>query len=75
VYGIAADANNPKAMERLCAVKQRTEGKKFSILVAQRGIVENYANYTKPNLYKLIDKYWHSVRGWFALEYTSVSNF
>lgn len=58
VYGIAADANNPKAMEKLCSVKQRSEGKRFSILVAQRGIVENYANYTNPNLYKLIDKYW-----------------
>ncbi len=58
VYGIAADANNPKAMEKLCNVKQRSEGKRFSILVAQRGIVENYANYTNPNLYKLIDKYW-----------------
>ena len=58
VYGIAADANNPKAMERLSLVKKRTDGKRYSILVAQRGIVENYANYTKPNLYKLIDKYW-----------------
>ncbi|MEI7999141.1 MAG: L-threonylcarbamoyladenylate synthase [Candidatus Omnitrophota bacterium] len=58
VYGIAADSNNPKAMERLCHVKQRGEDKPFSILVAQRGIVENYSNYTNPNLYKLIDKYW-----------------
>ena len=58
VYGIAADANNPKAMEKLTAVKKRSDGKRYSILVAQRGIIENYANYTKPNLYKLIDKYW-----------------
>ncbi len=58
VYGIAADANNPQAIERLSSVKKRSDGKRYSILVAQRGIVENYANYTKPNLYKLIDKYW-----------------
>jgi len=58
VYGIAADSNNPKAMERLRKVKRRSDDKQFSILVAQRGIVENYSDYTHPHLYKLIDKYW-----------------
>jgi tRNA threonylcarbamoyl adenosine modification protein (Sua5/YciO/YrdC/YwlC family) len=58
VYGIAADSNNPKAMERLDKVKRRSENKPYSILVAHRGIVENYSNYTNPHLYKLIDKYW-----------------
>ncbi|MBF0511780.1 MAG: threonylcarbamoyl-AMP synthase [Candidatus Omnitrophica bacterium] len=58
VYGIAADSNNPKAMDRLRAVKRRVDGKLFSILVAQRGIIENYSSYTHPNLYKVIDKYW-----------------
>ena len=56
VYGIAADSNNPKAMDRLRAVKHRTDGKLFSILVAQRGIIDNYSTYTHPNLYKVIDK-------------------
>jgi tRNA threonylcarbamoyl adenosine modification protein (Sua5/YciO/YrdC/YwlC family) len=45
-------------MERLGMVKQRTAGKRFSILIAQRGIIDNYSCYTEPNLYKLIDKYW-----------------
>ncbi len=58
VYGIAADANNPKAMERLAMVKHRSDGKRFSILIAQRGIVDNYSHYSVPNLYKLIEKYW-----------------
>jgi L-threonylcarbamoyladenylate synthase len=58
VYGIAADSNNPKAMERLKKVKRRAQDKPFSILVAQRGIIDNYSSYTEPNLYKLIDKYW-----------------
>jgi tRNA threonylcarbamoyl adenosine modification protein (Sua5/YciO/YrdC/YwlC family) len=58
VYGIAANSNDPKAMARLDQVKHRTEGKPYSMLVAHRGIVENYSNYTNPNLYKLIDKYW-----------------
>ena len=58
VYGIAADANNPKAMERLAIVKRRSVEKRFSILIAHRGIIDNYSCYTEPNLYKLIDKYW-----------------
>jgi tRNA threonylcarbamoyl adenosine modification protein (Sua5/YciO/YrdC/YwlC family) len=58
VYGIAADANNPKAMERLSMVKHRSPGKRFSILVSQRSIIDNYSSYTEPNLYKLVDKYW-----------------
>ena len=59
VYGIAADSNNPDAMERLRKVKQRSDEKKpFSILIAQRGIIDNYSSYTGPDLYKLIDKYW-----------------
>lgn len=58
VYGIAADSNNPQAIERLNRVKRRSENKPYSILVAHRGLIENYANYTNPNLYKLIDKYW-----------------
>ncbi len=58
VYGIAADSNNPKAMQRLKDVKQRSDDKPFSILVAQRGIIDNYSAYAEPDLYKLIDKYW-----------------
>lgn len=58
VYGIAADANNPAAIERLNAVKQRSTEKRYSILVAHRSIIDNYSIYTEPNLYKLIDKYW-----------------
>ncbi len=58
VYGIAADANNPAAIERLTKVKQRSNDKRYSILVAHRSIVDNYSCYTEPNLYKLIDKYW-----------------
>src|ERR1700743_2837976 len=58
VYGIAADSNNPIAMDRLRDVKRCSDGKLFSILIAQRGIIDNYSSYTHPNLYKIIDKYW-----------------
>ncbi len=58
VYGIAADFNNPVAIQRLRQVKQRTDSKPFSILIAHRGIIENYTGYNDPRLYKLIDEYW-----------------
>lgn len=58
VYGIAADANNPAAIDRLTQIKQRSADKRYSILVAHRGVVDNYSFYKEPNLYKVIDKYW-----------------
>ncbi len=58
VYGIAADFNNPVAIRRLREVKRRDDDKHFSILIAHRGIVENYTGYSDPRLYKLIDEYW-----------------
>jgi len=58
VYGIAADFNNPKAIERLRQVKQRAEDKPFSIHVSQKGLISNYSRTTDPKVYKLIDRYW-----------------
>lgn len=58
VYGIAADFNNPMAIKRLREVKRRDDNKPFSILIAHKGIVENYTDYNDPRLYKLIDEYW-----------------
>ena len=58
VYGIAADFNNPVAIKRLREVKRRQDNKPFSILIAHRGIIENYTGYNDPRLYKLIDEYW-----------------
>ncbi len=58
VYGIAADFSNPEAMKRLRQVKQRVDGKPFSILVAQTGLIANYAKTDNPALYKLIYAFW-----------------
>ena len=58
VYGIAADFSNPKAMERLRAVKKRDAVKPFSILVSQPGLISNYTHSTDPKIFKLIDAYW-----------------
>ena len=58
VYGIAADFNNPAAIKRLREVKRRVDNKPFSVLISQRGIIENYSPYNDPKLYKLIDQFW-----------------
>lgn len=58
VYGIAADFNNPKAMERLREVKRRDGNKPFSIHISQKGLLPNYTPITAPAVYKLIDVCW-----------------
>ena len=58
VYGIAVDNANPAAMQRLRAVKKRSDGKPFAILIAQKELIRNYTAYDDPKLFKLIDRYW-----------------
>ena len=58
VYGIAANAQNHQAMERLREVKKRSEQKPFSILIAQRSQILEMTSCRNPTLYKLIDKFW-----------------
>ncbi|MBF0331697.1 MAG: threonylcarbamoyl-AMP synthase [Candidatus Omnitrophica bacterium] len=58
VYGIAADNSNPTAMQRLREVKKRSEGKPFSIMIAQKELIRNYTSYVGPKLFKLIDRFW-----------------
>lgn len=58
VYGIAADADNPKAMRRLREVKQRSEDRPFSIMVPKKDTVMLYSGSTDPRIFKLIDRYW-----------------
>lgn len=58
VYGIAADCANPRAMQRLREVKKRTEGKPFSVMIAQKELIRNYTPYADSKLFKLIDRYW-----------------
>ncbi len=58
VYGIAADNANPQAMQRLREVKKRSEGKPFSVMIAQKELIRNYTSCTDPRLFKLIDRFW-----------------
>jgi len=54
VYGIAADATNPKAIKKLNTYKKRPFGKPYSVAVSDTKMAEEYVNLnaTARNIYK-----------------------
>jgi tRNA threonylcarbamoyl adenosine modification protein (Sua5/YciO/YrdC/YwlC family) len=58
VYGLAANLANKKSMDRLIKVKQRPEEKLFSIHIAEKDKIEEFARDIPVGVYKLIDKFW-----------------
>lgn len=58
VYGLGCDHNNPKAMERLVKVKQRSAGKPFAVLVSSPTELMKVSGCDATGLYKLIYQFW-----------------
>ena len=58
VYGIAANMQHYKAIERLYKVKQRPKDKPFSIHIADKDKIEEFAADIPVAAYKLISKFW-----------------
>jgi len=58
VYGIAANAGHPPALERLRAVKQRPENKPFTVMIPKKDDLLRLTACRVPALFKLIDPYW-----------------
>lgn len=58
VYGIAANALDKKALERLYKIKNRPKDKPFSILIAQENKVREYCRDVPVAAYKLMHKFW-----------------
>ncbi len=58
VYGLAADANNPKAIERLNRVKGRPPEKPYSLHVHSAAQVREYLDQVPPMAQRLMDKFW-----------------
>ncbi len=58
VYGIAANANNPKAIEKLYKIKKRAADKPFSTLVWQKIAIDDVGYPPDRSVYKLIDEFW-----------------
>lgn len=54
LYGVGADATNPKAIKKLTEYKNRPLGKPYSIAITDQNMAENYAelNLTAKKLYK-----------------------
>ncbi|MCU0666435.1 MAG: L-threonylcarbamoyladenylate synthase [Candidatus Omnitrophica bacterium] len=58
VYGIAVDSSNRKAVERLSCVKQRPEDKSYSLHIAAKDKVTQYAKDISIGTWKLVSKFW-----------------
>lgn len=58
VYGIAADAADQKALDRLYEIKKRPKDKPFAMLIADKRKVEELASDVPIIAYKLMRKFW-----------------
>lgn len=58
VYGIAADATNKKALNKLYEIKKRPKDKPFAMLIADESQVEKLASDIPVAAYKLMHKFW-----------------
>ena len=58
VYGIAANANNKKTLERLSNLKKRPKDNPFSLHIDSKEAVEKFAQDIPVAAYKLMDKFW-----------------
>ena len=58
VYGIAANMLNPKAVDRLYAIKNRSPDKPFSLHIDTKEKLEDFAQDIPVLAYKLINKFW-----------------
>lgn len=58
VYGVAANMFSPEAVSRLYEIKKRPKDKPFSIHIAKKDKVEDFAVAIPVGAYKLINKFW-----------------
>ncbi|MDD5006239.1 MAG: L-threonylcarbamoyladenylate synthase [Candidatus Omnitrophica bacterium] len=58
VYGLAANYNDAKAVEKLHAVKNRSKDKPFTLLICDINEIDNFACDVLPAAYRLADRFW-----------------
>ena len=58
VYGIAANALDKNALDRLYEIKKRPKDKPFAILIGDKAKVEEFAGDIPVAAYKLMHKFW-----------------
>ncbi len=58
VYGIAANFDDPKALQALREVKQRADTKPFSVLISEKEAIDDLAVPVSLATYKIADAFW-----------------
>jgi tRNA threonylcarbamoyl adenosine modification protein (Sua5/YciO/YrdC/YwlC family) len=58
VYGIAANAKNKAAMQRLNSIKERPDHKPFTLHIHAKDRIEEFVKDISPAAYRLMDKFW-----------------
>lgn len=58
VYGLAADAENPRAVERIFAAKGRPQDNPLIVHISETAQLEEYAHSIPGIAYKLAEKFW-----------------
>jgi L-threonylcarbamoyladenylate synthase len=58
VYGLAADASNPKALKKLYKLKERPETQAFSLLIHSKEDIKRWAKDIPESAHKLSEAFW-----------------
>jgi L-threonylcarbamoyladenylate synthase len=58
VYGLAADASNPKAINKIFALKGRPENRPISVLLADKNQMQDWAVHIPEIAWALASKFW-----------------
>ncbi len=58
VYGLAVDATNPKAIQKIFDLKGRSDQNPISILIPSFEFLPQYVNFFPMRTQELIDQYW-----------------
>jgi len=58
VYGLAVDAGNKKALDRLYSIKNRPCGKPFALQIADLSELDRYIDEPSPGLIAMLKKFW-----------------
>lgn len=58
VYGLAADAANPRAIEKIFSLKGRPAGRPLSVLLANKTQLSDWATNIPEEAWKLAEQFW-----------------
>ncbi|MFA5413448.1 MAG: L-threonylcarbamoyladenylate synthase [Patescibacteria group bacterium] len=74
VYGLAADAKNPRAVKKIFKVKKRPLSNPLPILIARKTDLRKYTKETSAKIKRLTDKFWPGPLTLILLKKKNISN-